>query len=86
MFDTLTEVVIELQPSFSPKMKLISHVVYGKLLEHLNYLIPIKFVRASQKLKAYTGPEIECKLKTPYARRKKLSIEYCKWIIQNKFS
>jgi hypothetical protein len=47
---------------------------------------PIRFVRASTKLKAYTGPFIVCKLKGAYAQRKWLSIEYCKWFLENKFS
>ena len=69
-------------------MKFVSHILYGKLVDLYkdNQNISIRFVRASQKLKIYTGPEIECKLKGSYAQRKFLSIEYCKWFLQNKFS
>ena len=35
------------------------------------------------KLKIYDGPPVECNLKSKYAQRKKLGIEYCRYIIQN---
>jgi hypothetical protein len=61
--------------------------LYGKLVElYSNIGVTIKFVRASQKLKAYTGPDVECKLKGGYAQRKWLSIQYTKWFLNNKFS
>jgi hypothetical protein len=37
-------------------------------------------------LKAYTGPEIKCKLKGAYAQRKWLSVKYCEWFLENKFT
>lgn len=91
LFNQLTQIIIELQPTFNPSMKLISHIIYGKLidLQMINKLhnnCTIKFVRASQKLCAYTGPNIECKLKGKYAQRKFLSICYTKWFLENKFS
>lgn len=83
----LTNIFIELQPKINRKMVFTSHIIYGKLVElYKDTNVPIKFVRASQKLKAYTGPNIECKLKGAYAQRKWLSIEYCKWFLENKFS
>jgi hypothetical protein len=64
-----------------------SHVLYGKLVElYKDTDVTIRFVRASQKLKAYTGPEIKCALKGKYAQRKWLSIQYTKWFLENKFS
>jgi hypothetical protein len=60
--------------------------MYGKFVELFKNTIPIRFVRASQKLRAYTGPPIECKLKGAYARRKFLSIKYGYWFLENKFS
>ena len=87
IFDQMTDILIELQPTLNPKMKLISHIIYGKLIElYLNKTINIRFVRASQKLKAYTGPELICSLKGAYAKRKWLGIEYCKWFLENKMS
>ncbi len=83
----IKKIFIELQPKINRKMVFVSHIVYGKLVElYKDTSVPIRFVRASQKLKAYTGPNIECKLKGNYSQRKWLSIQYCKWFLENKFS
>lgn len=87
IFKSVNQIIIELQPKLNSKMKFTSHIIYGKLVElYRGTKCSIRFVRASQKLKAYTGPEIKCHLKGKYAQRKWLSIEYCKWFLQNKFS
>jgi hypothetical protein len=87
LFNELKSVVIELQPKINCSAKFISHIIYGKLVELLRHQkTTIRFVRASQKLRAYTGPVIECKLKGKYAQRKWLSIQYTKWFLENKFS
>lgn len=86
VFKTLTSILIELQPSCNPKMLFVSHILYGKFVELYKNTIPIRFVRASQKLRAYTGPQIECKLKGKYAQRKWLSVQYIRWFLENKFS
>jgi hypothetical protein len=84
---SVTSIFIELQPNINRKAVFTSHLIYGKLVElYRNTNVPIRFVRASQKLKCYTGPDIECKLKGAYAQRKWLSIQYCKWFLENKFS
>ena len=81
------QILIELQPKLNQKMKFTSHIIYGKLVElYRDTDTTMRFVRASQKLKCYTGPIIECKLKGAYAKRKWLSIQYCKWFLKNKFS
>lgn len=83
----LTSIFIELQPKINRKAVFTSHIIYGKLVElYKDTNVPIRFVRASQKLKAYTGPEIQCKLKGAYAQRKWLSIQYTRWFLENKFS
>lgn len=81
----ITNIQIELQPKVNNKMKFVSHIIYGKLVELYmdNPTTSIRFVRASQKLKAYTGPVVTCNLKNPYGRRKYLSVEYTKWFIRN---
>jgi hypothetical protein len=85
-FDRVDKVLIELQPKVNNKMKLISHLIYGKFVELYNdTTVPIRFVSASGKLKAYNGPQVECKLKGAYARRKYLSIQYTKWLLENQF-
>lgn len=89
LFRSVTQVLIELQPKVNQKMKFTSHILYGKLVELYakdNSKTTIRFVRASQKLKAYTGPVIECKLKSSYSKRKWLSIEYCRWFLETKFN
>jgi hypothetical protein len=83
---TITNILIELQPKCNPKSLFVSHIMYGKFIELYKNTIPIRFVRASQKLKAYIGPPIECKLKGKYAQRKWLSIKYGEWFLENKFS
>jgi hypothetical protein len=86
VFKDLTSIFIELQPKCNPKMLFISHILYSKFVELYKNTIPIKFIRASHKLKAYTGPPIDCKLKGKYAQRKWLSVQYCRWFLENKFS
>jgi hypothetical protein len=84
-FIQIKSIIIELQPKMARKMIFVSHIIYGKLVElFIDTLTTIRFVRASQKLKAYTGPDIECKLKGSYAKRKWLSIQYTKWFLENK--
>ena len=86
IFKKLDSVFIELQPKINSRMTFASHVIFTKftdLYKH-NQQLKIRFVSASQKLKAYTGPKIHCKLKSKYAARKWLSIQYCKWILENK--
>lgn len=89
LFDTLSSIVIELQPTLNPRMKLVSHVLYGKLVEMYMDRTDqptIRFIRASNKLKSYTGPEIKCTLKGKYAQRKWLSIQYTRYFLENKFN
>ena len=86
VFKTLTSILIELQPKCNPKSLFVSHILYGKFVELYKNTIPIRFIRASQKLRAYTGPQIECKLKGKYAQRKFLSVQYIRWFLENKFS
>jgi len=88
IFEKITEIHIELQPKINQKMKLISHVLFGKLVDlykNSSIFKKIRFVSASRKLKAYSGPVIECKLKNKYSRRKWLSIQYTKWFLETKF-
>lgn len=81
----ISQILIELQPKINQKMKFTSHIIYGKLVElYCDKKTTVRFVRAATKLKAYTGPYIECKLKGAYAKRKWLSVEYTKWFLKNK--
>lgn len=91
IFNHVSEIYIELQPKINPKMKMISHILFGKLIElytnsnNINQC-KIRFISAVKKLKAYTGPYIECKLKSKYSQRKWLGIQYTKWFLENKFN
>lgn len=87
VFKELNNILIELQPKCNSKMVFVSHILYGKLVElYKDTPVTIKFVRASQKLRAYTGPEIQCTLKNKYAQRKWLSVQYTNWFLGNKFT
>ncbi len=87
VFKELNSIIIELQPTCNKKMIFISHILYGKLVDlYKDTSTTIRFVRASQKLLAYTGPKIECKLKGKYAQRKWLSVQYGYWFLENIFS
>jgi hypothetical protein len=89
IFDQLREILIELQPKINPKMKFISHVVFGKLTDLFlgKKEVTIRFVSASKKLKInYQGPVLDCPLKGEYVKRKWLSVKYCVWFLENLFS
>jgi hypothetical protein len=87
VFDKVDKILIELQPKVNNKMKLISHLIYGKFVElYLHTDVPIRFVSASKKLKAYKGPQLTCELKSSYAKRKYLSIQYTQWMLKNQFN
>lgn len=87
IMDNVTKVIIELQPKVNNKMKLISHLIYGKFVEL--YIdrpsTTIRFISASNKLKSYKGPFVECNLKGAYAKRKYLSIKYTEWYLTHQF-
>lgn len=87
LFQEVNEIYIELQPKINPKMRLISNVLFGKLVELYSATnCKIRFVGAVKKLKAYTGPYIECKLKSKYSQRKWLGVQYCRWFLETKFN
>lgn len=88
MYLSLSKVLLELQPTLNNKMKLISHLIYGKFVEYFlinQKNVPVRFVRAANKLKAYTGPPIECSLKGAYNQRKFYAVQYTKWFLETKF-
>jgi hypothetical protein len=89
LFHTIDRIEIELQPRVNNKMKLISHVIFGKFVEfyhNTNTNTLVRFTRASQKLKAYTGPALVCSLKGAYAKRKWLGVQYAKWFLETTFA
>lgn len=85
-----SQVLIELQPRFNPKMKNISMMLYNYLIIRFmtdckddGFLKNIKFINAKKKLSVYEGPYIPCNLKNKYGRTKYLGIKYCEYLIQN---
>jgi hypothetical protein len=83
----LTKILIELQPKVNNKMKLVSHIIFTKFIDLIltdNLKIPVRFVRATKKLKLFKekGPKIQCHLKGEYAKRKFFSIKYTEHLLQ----
>lgn len=84
-------IVIENQPVLkNPTMKSIQMILYSyflfeKMKQSDKYNYEIKLISARNKLKIYDGPEIKhlYNLKSDYALTKKLSIEYCKYMIKD---
>lgn len=77
-----TIVLIENQPVMkNPKMKNIQIMVFTYFVmlgcESIHLFSP------RQKFLAYDGPPIECSLKSKYAQRKKLGIQYCQYFINS---
>jgi hypothetical protein len=80
-------VVIENQPALkNPTMKSIQMILYSYFLiqgvtSKTSSIDSIQMINARNKLKAYTGPPIECSIKDKYKKTKFLGIEYCKQMI-----
>lgn len=77
-FLKVTDVIIELQPRFNPKMCFMSNVIFSKLCDYyLNTNVSVKFEKAKNKLKNYKGNKGEF-VENTYKNRKLKSIEYVK--------
>jgi len=80
-------VVIENQPALkNPTMKSIQMILYSYFLiegvtKEDSSIGELRMINARNKLKAYTGPKIECDIKDRYKKTKFLGIEYCKSMI-----
>lgn len=87
LIDGVDEVIIELQPTFNPKMKSLSTFIFSYfvtrgVVEH-NTIQKVRYISAKNKLRVYNGPFVECNLKSKYAVRKYLSIRYTEYLIRN---
>jgi len=74
-------VVIEKQPSFNPKMRIIggclqSYFYIRGVVDSIDKITSIEFFSPKHKLKCYTGPEIklESKVKSKYSQTKKTGV------------
>ena len=86
-FLNMDYILIENQPVLkNPVMKSVQMILYSFFLIKgiiKNTVKEIKFISARNKLKVYDGPPIEVKVKGKYAKRKRLSIEYCRYMIND---
>ncbi len=78
--DSDMEIVIEQQSNNSREMLLYSHAIF-------TYFVSVgrnqvRFVPAYNKLLVYDGPEIQCSLKTPYARRKFIAKKHADYYLR----
>jgi hypothetical protein len=82
------EVVIENQPVHkNPVMKSIQMLLYGYyMMEGIikkERIREIHLQNATQKMKVYDGPKIECEIKDTHERNKYLAKEHCKYILKD---
>ncbi len=78
-------VVIENQPVYkNPIMKSIQMLLYSYyLLESKDIINGIHLLNATQKMKVYNGPKIECNIKDVHEKNKYLAKEYCKYFLKD---
>ena len=92
----VSDVLIENQPCLkNPTMKTIqvmlySHFIFNKqnglkLLGNESNIKNVEYVSACNKLKIYDGPELECKLKSSYSKRKFYAIKHAEYFL-NKYN
>lgn len=83
-------IILESQPSFNPKMKNLSMMIFNYFV--IRYIVDkqqsehkirdVKFISSSNKLTIYDGPYIECTLKNPHGRNKFYGKKYCEYLIR----
>jgi hypothetical protein len=81
-------IIIEKQYTKNRKMITQSDLVFSYfILKHvmndMSRIKDVRFIHAKNKLNVYTGPKVTIKLKNPKDRRKKMAIEYCKYMLKN---
>jgi hypothetical protein len=90
LLDSIENVIIEKQPSFNPKMRIIAgclqtyFIIRGIVDRPLNGIKSVDFFNPKHKLKCYTGPElvIQSNAKSKYARTKKMGILIAQHFLQ----
>ena len=83
MIDEIDTVLIEKQPSFNPKMRIIAgclqtYFFIRGVIDSLNKIKKIKFFSPKHKLKCFNGNEIVITGKTKYAQTKQMGIIICR--------
>lgn len=84
LLQQVDSVVIEKQPMENKKMQMVSHIVYAHFIRFYNGRVPVTLLPAYHKLSVYDGPTVPCTLKTKYAQRKFLGVQYTVWFLENK--
>lgn len=80
-------VVIENQPCLkNPRMKSVQMILFSYFV-HLTLCTPVRvgnvcMFQPRDKLSVYTGEPVECSLKSKYGRRKRLSVEYARRMLE----
>lgn len=82
----LNHVFIETQPKKNCLMSFVSAVVFTKITDLLiNQKTKVKFMSPRNKLKInYTGENLNYKVKSKYSQRKKMAIDYTRWVIRER--
>ena len=81
-------VLIENQPCMkNPTMKSIQMVLYSNFIikgvhNSESKIESVDFISASNKLKIYDGPELFCKLKSSYSKRKFFAVQHCLYFLK----
>ena len=91
LLEDIEHVIIEKQPSFNPKMRIIAgclqtyFIIRGIVDRPLNGIKSVDFFNPKHKLKCYTGPElvIQSNAKSKYARTKKMGILIAQHFLQS---
>lgn len=75
-------VILENQPVYmNPKMKSVQIMLFTYFV--MRDGVTVKMFSPRNKLNVYTGPPVECTLKSKYSRTKFLGIQYCKHMIKH---
>ena len=82
--DGVTHAIVENQPCMkNPRMKTVQIIIFTWLVRHfMGTPTRIRMFQPRQKLSIYPGPAVACTLKSAYARRKRLSVTYMRWMLQ----
>lgn len=79
--ENIDAVVLENQPVYmNPKMKSVQMMIFTYFI--MKDGAAVQMFSPRNKLKVYTGPPVECALKSKYSRTKFLGIQYCKYMIK----
>ena len=80
--ESIDYVILENQPVYmNPKMKSVQMMLFTYFI--MKDGAAVKMFSPRNKLKVYTGPPVECTLKSKYSRTKFFGIQYCKYMIQS---